>query len=83
MCIGRCSTTTCLVMHLQEIPLVLSAQAYKSAATHILCEMPGILDMDGDSGIVGRLCRHLLVSEPHQNEKADEGICMDLRGTSK
>lgn len=42
---------------MQEIPLVLSSQAYKSAATHILCEMPGILDL---SATISQHCSNLV-----------------------
>ena len=68
----------------QEIPLVLSVQACKPAAMHILCEMPGNLDIDGDSGVIGRICRPLSSAQKASKNSgslpAEEHVCMDLKG---
>lgn len=66
---------------MQDFPLVLPVQACKPAAMHVLCEMPGNLDIDGDSGVIGRFCRPL--SSAHQDSglvTAGEHVCMDLKG---
>ena len=55
-----------------ELEVFLSPAACKREASHVLFEMPGSVDLQGDSGVVGRMCKPLALC-------GDE-ICMDLKG---
>ncbi|BDA43348.1 hypothetical protein COCOBI_04-3600 [Coccomyxa sp. Obi] len=76
------ASCNCMSGKAEEIPLVLSVQACKTAPMHILCEMPGNLDIDGDSGVVGRVCRPLSSAQQASGSvTTGEHVCMDLKGT--
>ena len=78
------------MLHVQEeLPLFLAPAACKGEGAHVLCEVPGSsIDLHGDSGVVGRMCRPLQpqASKPHACIlPAAEGppqaaVCMDLKG---
>ncbi len=70
---------------MQEVPIMLPCKGNK---TRVLCEMPGNVDMEGDSGVVGRICT--LPSDLRMGSTTDfwgDGadsarMCMDLKGAT-
>ena len=67
---------------------MLSAAACKPNSTHVLCEMPGSMDLHGDMGAVGRMCMAQFqdASDNHADDahatvqKAHERLHMDIKG---
>lgn len=63
---------------------MLSTAACKPNSTHVLCEVPGCIDMHGDVGVVGRLC--MTASDGHASDgqtpskDGREQLQMDIKG---
>ena len=69
---------------------MLTTAACKATGPLLLCEMPGGVDLDGDSGAVGRVCKPLVQPESSApacnmhaiSDAGGDGICVDLKGGS-
>ena len=64
---------------------MLSTAACKPDSAHVLYEVPGCLDLHGDTGVVGRMCMHNAFNKHASDGRAPsregrEQLHMDIKG---